>query len=206
MSEAHKLVIGVVGGIGSGKSTVAEQFGRLGCAVISADKLNHEVLARRDVVAKLRDWWGDQVLDNQGNINRQVLGSIVFNDSEALKRLTDLTHPLIAQRQSELIGTYQNDCGVKAIVLDVPLLYEVGQAGLCDVVVFVDSRPSLRAERVEKRLGWEKKRLKKAENFQISLDKKAEMSDYTLYNNSGIPELADQVTKLLSQLLSGNAS
>lgn len=202
--EGCKPIIGIVGGIGAGKTTVASEFCRLGCGVISADGLNHEILEREEIIEHIKEIWGLGVLKVNGSVDRRALGEIVFGDAEEMGKLTDLVHPFIAKRQAELVSQYQEDTGVRAIVLDVPLLFEVGHDRLCDVVVFVESDWDIRSKRTAERLGWEKKQQKKAENLQLALDKKAKMSDYTICNNSGLSELAFQVDRLLSTILGAN--
>ena len=202
--QNQKLTIGLAGGIGAGKSTVAQEFAKLGCAVISADELNHEVLRRPEVIERIRQWWGPGVLDDLGRVDRSALGQIVFNDPGQLKKLTDLVHPLIVDLQGDLIRAHQDDPRTKAIILDVPLLFEVGQNELCDKVVFVATDEQIRQKRIENRKGWDKKKTKNAENLQFALDTKAKMSDYRVQNNSSIPGLAVQIAKLLSALMQEN--
>ena len=202
--QNQKLTIGLAGGIGAGKSTVAQEFAKLGCAVISADELTHEVLRRPEVIERIRQWWGPGVLDDLGRVDRSALGQIVFNDPGQLKKLTDLVHPLIVDLQGDLIRAHQDDPRTKAIILDVPLLFEVGQNKLCDKVVFVATDEEIRRKRIENRKGWDKKKTKNAENLQFALDTKAKMSDYRVQNNSSIPGLAVQIAKLLSALMQEN--
>ena len=202
--QNQKLTIGLAGGIGAGKSTVAQEFAKLGCAVISADELNHEVLRRPEVIERIRQWWGPGVLDDLGRVDRSALGQIVFDDPGQLKKLTDLVHPLIVDLQGDLIRAHQDDPRTKAIILDVPLLFEVGQNELCDKVVFVATDEQIRQKRIENRKGWDKKKTKNAENLQFALDTKAKMSDYRVQNNSSIPGLAVQIAKLLSALMQEN--
>ena len=198
---SRKPIIGVVGAVGAGKSTVAREFGELGCAVVSADKLNHEVLRRKEVIEQIKAWWGSAVLAENGQIDREALGSVVFKDVKALEQLTGLVHPLIRRRQRELVAAAAADEGVLAVVLDVPLLLEVGQAGICDVLVFVEASEAVRYERIGRSRGWDAKKIKKIENLQLGLDKKAEISEYTISNNSCIPDLVAQVEKMLSEVL-----
>ncbi len=179
---------------------VADQFARLGCVVINADRLNHEVLARPEVIQQLVEWWGAAILDEVGVLSRRAVGRIVFDDPEQLKRLTSLVHPLVIVREKELLATYQGQCDVRGIVLDVPLLYEVGQDRWCDAVVFVSTEASIRLERVARERGWTSGQLKKVENSQIALDKKAQAADYTVYNNSDISSVRVQVERIFKQL------
>lgn len=201
-----KPIIGVTGAIGAGKTTVARELGKLGCAVISADSINHQVLDEAAVVEQVRQWWGDEVMGSDGKIDRKALGNIVFEDKGAMKKLTDLVHPRVDERQRALIREHQADQSTTAIVLDVPLLFEIGQQGLCDFVVFVGADDGLRLERLAASHGWDRERVKKIENSQLELDIKARMSDHRLDNNSTISILASQVAKIFSLMLETRAA
>lgn len=199
-SSASKAVIGIVGGIGSGKSAVAAEFAKLGCAVISADQLNHQVLQKKDVIEQIVQSFGPAVLKPDGLIDRAKLGDIVFNNPDQLAKLTGLTHPIIADLQAQLMQQYQNNPQYKAIVLDIPLLFETGQNRLCSAIIFVDSDANIRLQRVINR-GWTAEKMKNAENLQITLDMKAKMSDYSIANNSCILSMAMQVKAIFSLLI-----
>jgi dephospho-CoA kinase len=195
-----KPIIGILGGIGSGKSTVASEFAKLGCKVIDADKIAHELLERPDVVKKVQASFGQTALNSQGKIDRVKLAEMVFEDPAKLSALNKLIHPLVLARTEELIREYSGQNEVKAIILDMPLLVEVGWDKKCDKLVFVDCRPDLRLKRAQKTgiCG----QLKIRENFQISLDKKARIADNTIDNNSGFEALAKQVADILSDVVS----
>src|SRR4051812_27885480 len=136
-----KPIIGLLGGIGSGKSTIARLFAQEGCAVIDADALAHEVLQTPDVQNELRAWLGDAIFDSSGptpRINRKALATQVFQQPDKLHRLNRIIHPRVGKRRDELMRIYLNDPQVKAIVWDTPLLIEVGLDRDCDVLVFVN--------------------------------------------------------------------
>jgi dephospho-CoA kinase len=145
--------------------------------------------------------WGGRVLREDGRIDHNRLSDIVFSDTAELRKLTDLMHPMIEERQNGLIETYLSDNKVVAIVLDVPLLYEVGWEKHCDCVVFVFCEDEVRHERIRQSRNWDVEKIKKIENFQLALDKKAEISEYTVVNKSSIPDLAKQVDILLALVL-----
>ena len=199
--SGRKPIIGLLGAVGSGKTTVALEFGRVGCGVISADQLNHEILARPEIIEELRELFGERIIGPEGGIDREVLGDIVFSDEKELKKLTNLLHPKIKQLEKELIKVYEGKSEIKAVVLDIPLLLEVGEAKKCDFLVFVDSQESLRVERLGQKRGWGQEKIKKIENLQIGLDKKAKISEYNVCNNSSIPEIAKQVAEVFSSIL-----
>ncbi len=192
-----KPVIGIMGGIGSGKSTAAREFARLGCKVIDADKIAHELLERKSVKQKVAACFGQNILSSSGRINRKKLADIVFAETRRIELLNNIIHPLVLSKVEQLITKYKAQNTVKAIVLDMPLLLEVGWAKRCKKLIFVDCRPELRAKRAKKVGIFGVKQLKKRENFQISLDKKRRIADNIIDNNSGFAALAKQVADIL---------
>ena len=189
-----------MGGIGSGKSTVAAEFAKLGCKVIDADKIAHELLVRRTIKEQITTYFGRDVLDSKGNIDRKRLGEIVFADDDKLSLLNGLTHPHVMERVEELIEQYNRQNQVKAIVLDIPLLIEIGWAGRCDKLIFVDCMEKIRAERAKKK-DFGKNQIKIREKFQISLDNKLSFADNTVENNSDFSALVRQVADIFSDIM-----
>ena len=199
-NPGKKPIIGILGGIGSGKSTVAAEFAKLGCKVIDADKIAHESLEKKTVKEKVLSLFGKGILNSTGKIDRKKLADIAFTDAEKLSSLNKIIHPLVLERAEELIKRYNRQNQVKAIVLDMPLLVEVGWAKRCDRLIFVDCKRQLRANRAKKMRTSHKNRLKIRENFQISLDSKASLADNTRDNNSGFSELTKQVADIFSYI------
>ena len=196
-----KPIIGILGGLGSGKSTVAAEFAKLGCAVIDADKIAHELLDRKTIKKAIVASFGQAVLDKEGKIDRKALADIVFADADKLSTLNRIIHPSVLRRAEQLIKRIKGQNRVKAIVLDMPLLVEVGWAERCDRLVFVDCKRKLRVERAKK-LGFSGKNQHKIrENFQISLDKKVNTADNIINNNSGFSALARQVAEVFSYIM-----
>ncbi|UCF43372.1 MAG: dephospho-CoA kinase [Planctomycetota bacterium] len=196
----RKPIIGILGGLGSGKSTVAAEFGKLGCAIIDADKIAHELLKEPVVKERAVASLGQVILDSTGKIDRKKLAGIVFADAQKLLALNDIIHPPVLQRAEELIKQYNGQNQVKAIVLDMPLLVEVGWSKRCDKLIFVDCERQLRVERAKKIGVLDENQHKIRENFQISLDKKATLADNIVDNNSGFSALAEQVAKIFSYI------
>ena len=164
--SAAKPIIGLAGGIGSGKSTVAGILEEFGAVVISSDRLNHEELNSPDVLAGLQSWWGPSVVTPDGRADRDVIRGIVRADAEARNRLEKLVHPRIAERRRGLTEKYEQDGCVSAIVWDSPLLYEAGLAEQCDTVIFVEADRDLRLERVRSERDWTEEDLDRLENSQ----------------------------------------
>jgi len=194
-------VIGILGGVCSGKSTVAAEFAKLGCAVIDADKIAHELLGKKDVAEKVVATFGAGILNSAGKIDNKKLANIVFADADKLSSLNRIIHPLVLERAEELIRQYNSQNKVKAIVLDMPLLVEVGWEKRCDKLIFVECNWQLRVERAKKMGFFDENQLKIRENFQISLDNKANLTDNTIDNNSGFSVLAKRVVDTFSYIV-----
>ena len=197
---AEKPVIGILGGIGSGKSTIAAEFAKLGCKVIDADRIAHELLQEPPVREKVVSLFGQAILDSSGKIDREKLAEVAFADHKMLASLNRIIHPLVLQRTQEFIEQCKSQNQVKAIVLDMPLLVEVGWHKRCDKLIFVDCEQKLRLERAKK-MGFDKNQVKIRENFQISLDNKASLADNTIENNSDFSAIAKQVTEIFSYIV-----
>jgi dephospho-CoA kinase len=196
-----KTIIGILGGIGAGKSAAAAEFAKLGCEVINADKIAHELLEKPSVKKKVVGFFGHALLNRRGKIDHKKLAKIVFADGSKLAALNKIIHPLVLKEVRELIRQINHKKRVKAIVLDMPLLVEVGWAKRCDKLIFVKCKKKIRAERAKKMGIFDKNELKKRENFQISLDKKETIADNTIDNNSGFSALAGQVTDIFSCIM-----
>ncbi|MDH4203280.1 MAG: dephospho-CoA kinase [Phycisphaerae bacterium] len=197
---AKKPVIGILGGIGSGKSTVAGCFADLGCVVLDADVLAHDILDEPDVMLSLVNRWGPDVLDDMARVDRGKVAEKVFDSPEELDFLQRLVHPRVLQRCEAVILAFQGDPDVAGIVLDMPLLLEVGWEKKCDFLVFVDCCEEKRRRRIEKNGKFDIEQLKIRENLQISLDKKKEKAHYMINNNSDKSDMAEQVAQIFSSM------
>ena len=195
-----KPIIGILGGIASGKSTVARAFAELGCKVIDADAIAHELLDNETVSDKIVTLFGREILDSAGKIDHKKLAGIVFADSDKLSGLNEILHPLVIERVEAMIGQYGRQDQIKAIVLDIPLLVEVGWAERCDRLIYVDCSLKTRVERAKK-AGLDKNQLKIRENFQISLDNKQKLADNTIESNSDFLTLVRQVADIFSDMM-----
>lgn len=151
-------IIGIAGGIGSGKSHVARLFGELGCAVIDSDAHVHAAYRDPQILQILRQWWGDEVLKADGTINRSAVAKRVFSDPVQRERLEALTHPIVARSRDRQMLDIVHASGLAAqplaFIWDTPLLFEVGLQKACDAVVFVDAPREVRLQRVARSRGW----------------------------------------------------
>jgi dephospho-CoA kinase len=197
----EKPLIGIIGGIGSGKSTVAAEFGKLGCAVISADGIVHELLREDEVRNEVVGLFGPGVLNARGELDRRRLAELVFADAQRMSALSKVIHPRVLQRTERLIAQYNQQSHPKAIVLDMPLLVEVGWADRCSRVIFVDCDRKQRVDRAARRGLLSEKDIEIRENSQISLDKKAALADNTIDNNSDFSTLVRQIKEIFSDIV-----
>jgi dephospho-CoA kinase len=200
-------VIGVVGGIGSGKSAVAAAFEGLGAFVIDADKVGHALLDQRPVREQVVARFGPQVLaaategegDGDGDpaprIDRRLLGAIVFADPLALKRLEAILHPKMRRTFEKAIGRVVRRGKARAVVLDAAILYEAGWDSLCDLVVFVDAPRDQRLARLSAERGWDEAALSAREAAQMPLDAKRARADVVISNTEGLNELQAEAAR-----------
>jgi dephospho-CoA kinase len=146
------LVIGIAGGIASGKSSAAKCFERLGATVLNADLMGHQVLYEPEVKRQILENWGEKVF-NEGEVDRSALARVVFDPASTaseLAKLEQITHPIICQRMGSLLAQLEL-ANVPAAVLDAPLMFKAGWDTFCDKIVFVHADLETRRQRVAKR-------------------------------------------------------
>jgi len=182
-------VIGLLGGVASGKSLVGRQLADLGAGVLDADRAGHEVLKLPEVEAAAIQRWGGAVFGPDGHIDRRRLAEIVFADPPGGPRerrfLEELTHPRIG-RQLLLEAAAMEAEGKPAAVLDAPLLLEAGWGKLCRVLVFVDAPGEVRLARAKAR-GWTEEQFAARERAQQHVDVKRRRA-HVVIDNSGTSE------------------
>lgn len=197
-----KPIIGLAGGLGAGKTTVAKILGELGAGVIESDALGRIEIESRDVKNALRRWWGNEILTADGSVDRKKVASIVFRDPAQRHRLEALLHPRIAVRRADLMTEFEEQPRIKMVVLDSPLLYETDLDLMCDAVIFVDARSEVRIPRSEKMRHWTEKEIVQRENSQQPLDMKRARADHICDNNSTLAALRTQLERIFSQIVS----
>lgn len=196
-------VIGIVGGVASGKSLVADELGRRGAGLLDADRAAHEVLRMPEIEAAVRRRWGPGVFGADGRIDRARLARIVFagppEGPQERRHLEQLTHPEIGHllaRQSERLEA----AGRAAAVLDAPLLLEAGWDKLCSALVFVDAPRGVRLARAAAR-GWSEADFTAREDAQKSVSAKRERADFVIDNSGSLEQTRSQIERLWQSLV-----
>jgi dephospho-CoA kinase len=194
------LIVALTGGIGSGKSTVGQIFAQLGATVIDSDQLARDVLERgsvgfNEVVAK----FGDGILKS-GEIDRQILASLVFKDATKRNELEQITHPLIRKAFAKVISSASPD---SIVINQIPLLVESKHDYKFDHIITVSASESIRSERLIKR-GLTNEQIKQRMAAQATDQMREDIADSVIMNEKTEQKLTDQVEKIWELLLSKN--
>ena len=199
-------VIGILGGVASGKSSVAESLRKRGAVVLDADAAGHEALFEPAVKASIRRRWGDRVFDAHGDVNRRAVAAIVFAETpearEELAFLESLTHPHIAKSLASQLDSFRRRGGAPMAVLDAAVMLKAGWDRFCDHVVFVDAPRDVRSSRARNR-GWTDAQFTAREAAQEAVDEKRARSDYVIDNSLTPADLDAEVDRLMSWLATG---
>lgn len=199
---ARPPVIGIVGGIGAGKSAVADAMRALGCVVSDSDAHARRVFGEPDVQQAMRARWGARACaggDAAAPVDRTAVGQIVFADPAERAWLESVIHPRIhALREAEFAAAPP---GAPALAIDAPLLLESGLGAACDAIVFVDAPDALRLERVRLNRGWPEADWRRRESAQWPLDRKREAADHVVRNDGDPDSLRAQVRQVLDQVI-----
>jgi dephospho-CoA kinase len=176
-------VIGITGGISSGKSTIARMLASLGAEVIDADEMCHKLFFTKGIKAKIIERFGNSILDMYGKIDRSRLAEIVFQDKTSLGDLCSILHPIVIEQIRLRIDEIENRRRRKVVVIDAALLEESDLSLLCDYIIFVNTGRDHRVNRSKISRHWQDGELEKRERFQMSLEDKRKKSDYIIDNN-----------------------
>lgn len=186
------MIIGLTGGIASGKTTVSKILKTKGFLIYDADEIAREISKEEEVKKELISYFGEQILDKASNIDRKKLKDIVFKDKEKLEELNRIIHPRVYVFFKSI--REKNDYK-KTIVFDVPLLFESGIDKLCDKILLVLADRELKIKRIIKRDGISKELAEKIIGSQMSDDEKIKKADIIIENNDSIEDLKEQVER-----------
>jgi dephospho-CoA kinase len=200
-------VLGIVGGVASGKSAVAQAFARRGAAALDADRVGHEVLLEPGVIAAFRQRWGEEVVDDNGQVVRRQVARRVFGGDAAATAerqfLDSVTHPRIRARLRGELDEWRAT-GTRVAVLDAALLYETSWNELCDGVLFVDAPQEVRRQRAITR-GWSSEQFADREASQWPVARKRTLATWILANQGSTDEIEPQVDTIWRKIAQGES-
>ena len=194
-------VIGIAGGIASGKSTIAEMLQSLGADIIDADKICHRLINTKDIAYEITKRWGNHIQDNCGNIKRDVLAKIVFSAKEEVSALNSIIHPKAIKEIKSRIAILQAEAATKAIILDAALVVESNLIDICDIMLFVDTKQNICKTRVQNSRKWSLDEITKRERFQGLLQHKREIADIVINNDHSKEDTLNQVKDFWYQFI-----
>ncbi len=203
-------ILGLSGGIGSGKSTVTQILAELGATTIDADAIVHEQQAAgQPVLKKIAEAFGEDILTEDGSLDREALGAIVFRDEEARTRLGSITHPPVIAEMGRRAKAAVS-AGDPLVVLDIPLLFEGRESGRgsgaimdFDATVCVWVSREVQIERTSKRDDCDTAEAERRVASQMPIDKKRQMADHVVDNSGTREETRVQVVRLVRDLTNG---
>jgi dephospho-CoA kinase len=194
-------VIGLTGGIGSGKSTAAQFLQSLGATVIDLDKVGHEILKKDSRVFKeVLSVFGDSILSADGEIDRTRLGKMVFGNPDALKRLNNITHPAIDQRIDDVIRQCVQR-GDRVIFLEAAAMLEAGRAWQADEIWVVAAPETAVVERIKTRPDYTEEIARTRIKSQMTNEERIKKADVAIINNGTLEELKQKVKVEWERLL-----
>jgi dephospho-CoA kinase len=195
-------IIGLIGGVASGKSAVAAALARRGAVTFDADKIGHLVLDEPEVRDELVARWGDGILDAAGRVSRPAVAEKVFGESDDAMNdrafLEQTLHPRI-RRRIETAITQLPDEPVPAVVIDAPLLIESAWNDVCDVIAFVDAPREQRLARAKAR-GWTPEEFTRRELSQMPIEQKRRWASHVIDNSGTLQQLEIEVAQFWASL------
>lgn len=184
------MIVGLTGGIASGKSTVSNYFREFGAEVLDADVVAKELSEKEENVAKIIEIFGNEILDENGNISRKKMRERAFLEKDKLKQLNELLHPQVIEVFKKKKENTKED---EIVIFDIPLLFEAGMENLCDTVIVVYISKRVQLERMMKR---DRHGIDLAERIiesQMSMSDKIDKADIIINNNCTLEDLKNNV-------------
>ena len=188
-------VIGITGGIASGKSLITKSLIEEGYYVIDTDKIAHQLLKDANIIEEIIRTFGDEVYVD-GVVNRKILGSIIFQDKNKQQKLNNIIHPLVIEEVEHLLSITTEALEF----VDVPLLFESGMEEMMDYVIVVSVSPNIQLERLMRRDHITKEYALNKINMQMPLSDKIKLADYIIDNNDGIEDTLSQLDIIIRRV------
>lgn len=190
----EKRIIGITGGIGSGKSEVAKLFGEMGAKVLDADNMISALHDSPELKAAISARFGKEMYRADGSLDRKKMADKVFSNKEEVKALEQILHPpLIAKIQAEVKGAGR-------YVIDAALLIESGLDRICDAIIFVEADEEVRTKRLESGRNWSFAEARRREAHQINIEEKRKLADFVVDNNGDLTTTRKQVEQVAQHL------
>lgn len=189
-------VIGLTGGIGSGKSTVAKYLISKGISVYIADEEAKKIMGSSEVIDEIKNFFGETIISKRGKIKRKALAKIVFNDKEKLQKLNNIIHPRVKQHFKDWLNLHKNE---QFIVKEVAILFETNGHLECDKIILVTAPKEVRLQRVIERDRVSEEEVIARMNNQMPEEDKISKSDYIIHNIL-IKDTFKQVDELLKSI------
>ena len=196
------MIIGLTGGIATGKSESAKHFKKLGAYIIDADAVSHDLTAKgTPALNELVKYFGKDILKANGSLNRKKLAEIIFTDPESKLRVEKIIHPYIISCVNEIIAEKYRKYD---IIINAPLLFEVGIDRICDKIVVVWAPYAVQAKRLALRDKLTKEQVDRRIKSQMPIEEKIKMADYVIDNSGPKKDLGKKVSALYKQLKMDN--
>jgi dephospho-CoA kinase len=194
------LVVGLTGGIASGKSTVSRMFREAGIPVICADDLAHEVVKPGSAALdEIRRTFGEEFIDSDGALDRVAMASLVFQDKDKRRALESIIHPRVGEEREKLLQEFAAQ-GHNIVIVDVPLLYESGWADSFDMIVVAYVSPEIQLQRLIARDSMSPEEARSRLDAQMAIDEKRALAERVIDNTGSIEHTRDQVDDLVEEL------
>ena len=190
------MIIGLTGGIASGKSTVSKYLAEKGFKVYDADKIAKDITEKKSVQEEIITTFGDKILDENGNVDRKKLKEIVFEDKEKLKQLNAIIHPKVIDFYKKLKEKNTDEI----IIFDVPLLFESGIDKFCDKILVVISDYEIQINRIVERDKIDRELASKIIKSQLSNEERIKKADVVIDNNSSLEDLFEKVERFCERI------
>ena len=201
LCSAAMILVGLTGGVATGKSTVAKMFKRCGAVVIDADQLAHDVVKPgKPAWLEIVKTFGRAVLNPDRTLNRRELGAVVFGNRTKLRQLEQIIHPRVAREQARLTKQAARKDPHAVVIYDVPLLFEAGIDKRVDHTIVVTANQETQIARLKKRNGLSRAEAIRRIRSQMPLAKKIQRADHVLNGTLSRPSLRQQVSLLLKYL------
>ncbi len=194
-------IVGLTGGIASGKSEAARYLESIGAHCVDADAISHFLTAADGpLLSDIRREFGDGVFYEDGTLNRRALAETVFNDDDARRRLDGITHPSIQKAMLDEVEDAEK-AGEKVIFLNVPLLFETGMDALCDETWLINTDPDTQLNRLMQRDGFDEKKANSRVSSQMSAQEKQQRADVVIDNNKNLEKMISELQSQYNSLL-----